>query len=179
MLRRTPMPRGTGFKRATSAPAGVRPERVTKWPIALAERAKAAIQTIAQTCSASPKENVAKSAAYEAAVRRLPCYRCGIVGFTQFCHTDEGKGQGIKTDVRLGWPGCRTREGEPGCHWFIGTSGTLPREEKRQFEEKAAAHTRAEVERRGWWPKKLPKFEQKAQPALHTRAPAAINSGAA
>ncbi|MEO8391208.1 hypothetical protein [Polaromonas sp.] len=106
--------------------------------------------------------------------------------FTQFCHSDEGKGERIKTDVRRGWPGCGPRAGIPGCHWFIGTSGTLPREERRAFEDRAAAHARAEVRRRGWWPATLPYWLDddlailaEKQALTHAaRAQAAINSGA-
>jgi hypothetical protein len=56
---------------------------------------------------AQPKENILKSAAYENAVRDLGyCVRCGLECRPQFCHRDEGKGTGIKTDVREGWAGC-------------------------------------------------------------------------
>jgi hypothetical protein len=102
------------------------------------------------------KENVLISPAYETAVRRLPCVRCGIVGFTQFCHTDEGKGLSIKTDVRRGWAGCGPRGGIPGCHWIVGTSGTIARPARRLLEAGYAAWTRAQVIARGWWPARLP-----------------------
>ena len=78
-----------------------------------------------------PKERAIQHAGYMAAVRKLPCGMCETGGFTQFCHADEGKGMGIKTDCRLGWPGCGPHDGEPGCHWLIGTSGRLSRSERR------------------------------------------------
>lgn len=114
----------------------------------------------AQTLVSVPKENVLESAPYEAAVRKLPCARCGIVGFTQFCHADMGKGMGIKTDVRRGWAGCGPHDTMPGCHWVIGTSGQIQRAARRILEAGYAAWTRAEVLRRGWWPKKLPEWTE-------------------
>lgn len=54
MMNRTPMPRGTGFKRAAPSPQE-RPKRVQKWPVALAQPAKAAIKSIAQGCVPQPK----------------------------------------------------------------------------------------------------------------------------
>lgn len=109
--------------------------------------------------TASPKESVLHSSTYQARVRQLPCARCGIMGFTQFCHTDEGKGLGIKTDDRRGWPGCGPHDGLPGCHWYVGTSGKMKKEERRAFEEWAAASTRAEILRLGLWPTRLPLWE--------------------
>lgn len=103
-----------------------------------------------------PKEEILESAAYEKVVRQLPCDRCGIIGFSQFCHSDEGKGMGLKTDVRRGWPGCGPRPGEPGCHYYVGTSGSMPREDKREFEAEASARTRAKVREMGMWPLRLP-----------------------
>ena len=55
---------------------------------------------------AIPKDGPLQHEGYIAQVRRLPCIRCGVVGFSQFCHADEGKGMALKTDCRLGWPGC-------------------------------------------------------------------------
>lgn len=177
MLRRTPMPRGNGFKRA-SAVAGVRPERETKWPRALEVPARAAIQKIADTCAAQPKENVLVSEAYKNAVRSLECMRCGWPPRSQFCHADEGKGERIKTDDRRGWAGCGPRPGNMGCHYLVGTSGTFTKLVRRAEDERLAAKTRATLISRGLWPKNVPMFEQKQTPALDTRAQPAINSGA-
>lgn len=103
-----------------------------------------------------PKQESLQHEAYMAAVRKLPCIRCGIVGFTQFCHADEGKGMGLKTDCRLGWPGCGPHDGKPGCHWWIGTSGLLGRNDRRAFESRAGALTREAIRFQGQWPATLP-----------------------
>jgi len=107
-----------------------------------------------------PKENALQHLGYMALVRKLPCARCGIVGFSQFCHADEGKGGAIKTDCRRGWPGCGPHNGQPGCHWYVGTSGRMPKAERRAFEEQAGQSTRATIIAAGQWPKRLPLWKE-------------------
>ena len=109
---------------------------------------------------AVPKARPLQNKAYMAAVRCLPCIACGIAKFTQFCHADEGKGMSIKTDCRLGWPGCGPRSGEPGCHWYVGTSGEIGKAERRAFERQAGAETRAAVRAMGAWPADLPEWPE-------------------
>lgn len=96
------------------------------------------------------KEEPIQHLAYMALVRALPCAHCGIAGPCQFCHSDEGKGTGIKSDSRLGWPGC------PSCHRLIGTERIYPKAERRNLEAYMAANTRAKVRDLGLWPKSLP-----------------------
>lgn len=154
MMRRTPMKR-TGFKMQPKQPL----RHANCDVIAIKQIAKLAVKpnyAPSKTVVAIPKENALQHAGYEAAVRKLPCAMCGVVGFTQFCHSDEGKGTGIKTDCRRGWPGCGPHNGQPGCHWIVGTSGRLPREERRAFEARAAQQTRQAVIAMGAWPKRLP-----------------------
>jgi hypothetical protein len=94
---------------------------------------------------AQPKEDVIKHEGYKRLVRQLPCAHCGIEGFTQFCHSDEGNGIGIKTDCRGGWPGCGPHGDSAGCHHLIGSTGTFTREERRELESFYAAQTRAAI----------------------------------
>ena len=98
------------------------------------------------------KENASQSGPYMAAAKALGyCMRCGKVssgpGSLHFCHADEGKGQGIKTDVRRGWPGC------PGCHEEVGRRLTKP--VRRAVEFILGLMTRCAVREAGTWPKKL------------------------
>ncbi len=170
------MSRGNGFKR----PEWVRPPPSKPSPVTRGVRMMITREMVSVS---HPKENVLRSTRYEAQVRKLTCRRCGIAGFSQFCHTDEGKGQGIKTDVRRGWAGCGPHpEGNttvPGCHWYVGTSGNMTREERRAFEEWAAFSTRAEILTLGQWPPRLPLWIEKegqsligcAGPAIYSIAP--------
>lgn len=127
------------------------------------------IKRIDDTVVSVQKENAITSLAYQALVRKLPCARCGISDYTQFCHSDEGKGIGIKTDDRRGWPGCGPHpEGGKivnGCHWFVGTSGKLKQSERRELEARMSAETRLQIIMRGLWPKSLPHWSED-QPLL-------------
>jgi len=109
-----------------------------------------------------PKENALQHQGYMALVRQLPCARCGFFrkGFIQFCHADEGKGMAIKTDCRLGWPGCAPHDSRMGCHWYVGTSGEMPRASRRAFERSAGDSTRALIIASGKWPARLPRWQE-------------------
>lgn len=103
-----------------------------------------------QTGEPIDKERAIQHAGYMSAVRGMPCMRCGAPPRSYFCHSDQGKGLGIKTDCRRGWPGCSE------CHWLVGTSGILSRDERRQAEDDYAKATRAEIRASGKWPMNLP-----------------------
>lgn len=129
----------------------------------LRQRAVAVAVAVAGPARATvpvPKESPLQNETYMAAVRQLPCYRCGIVGFTQFCHADEGKGEKLKTDCRLGWPGCGPHDEigrtVPGCHYVVGSTGALGKQGRRDFERQAGSDTRVLVYSMGLWPANLP-----------------------
>jgi len=147
----------TGFTRKAPPPRPAKQYEGTKGP---QPRACARPEVVARLVVPVPKLKPIQHEGYMAAVRRLRCYRCGIVGFTQFCHSDEGKGIGIKTDCREGWPGCGPHFDASGvmvngCHHYVGTSGSMPRAEKRQFEDDASRDTRAQIRACGLWPEGL------------------------
>jgi hypothetical protein len=110
--------------------------------------------------TAIAKEEASQSGAYMAAAKALGyCMRCGLQveprnGLLDFCHADLGKGQGIKTDVRLGWPGCRK------CHEIVGRE--LLRPVRRAVEYLLGVMTRAAVIAAGTWPKRLQMWKEGA-----------------
>lgn len=155
MMRKTPMKR-TGFKRKENQPIPLeKAESVAINPVAIPIKKRVIQQTANDRVFAIPKECAIQHEGYMRLVRLLPCAMCGIEGHTQFCHADEGKGIGTKTDCRRGWPGCGPRPGIPGCHYLVGTSGTIPREERRALEARLGAQTRAKILELGLWPKTL------------------------
>lgn len=158
-MRRTPMSRGQPLREE-------RPERVRPVARPLARPANYG-SPANDPHVAVPKENALQHEGYMAAVRKLACDRCGIVGFTQFCHADEGKGQSIKTDCRRGWPGCGPHGDTMGCHYLVGTSGTLTREERRAYEAEAGARTRRAIRETGAWPANLPLWGEQEQLSPH------------
>lgn len=100
------------------------------------------------------KEIPLQHARYMNVVRSLPCIRCGHSPRSQFCHSDEGKGTAIKSDCRLGWPGCAQ------CHHDIGTARIYPKEQRRKIEAEYARQTRHQIESMGLWPKNLPRWTE-------------------
>jgi hypothetical protein len=100
---------------------------------------------------AQPKTNPLQHVGYMKAVRDLGyCQLCGRWCRPQFCHRDEGKGTGIKTDCREGWNGCAD------CHHKVGTERIYEKERRRLLELNLGALTRAAVLDAGTWPKRLP-----------------------
>lgn len=106
-----------------------------------------------------PKAAMLQHEGYMAAVRSLPCYRCHKPPRSQFCHADEGKGTGIKSDCRLGWPGCGN------CHFYIGTVRALGKADRRKWEAEAGRATRATIRDLGLWPASLPAWPDDEVPA--------------
>jgi len=140
MLRRTPFAR----------PVYVRPPPS---PMRRLERPVSVWQATDDVAVTMPKENVRQHAGYMDLVRAMPCMHCGQAPRSQFCHSDQGKGMGIKTDCRRGWPGCAR------CHDFVGSTGALGRYERRLLEDEYAARTRAAIVAEGLWPGSLPMWE--------------------
>jgi hypothetical protein len=121
------------------------------------------ISSVNDSAFAQPKENALQHDGYMRLVRLLPCARCGIEGYTQFCHADEGKGTSIKTDCRRGWPGCGPNNSHAGCHNLVGTSGTFPKEERRALDKQYGDRTRAKILDLGLWPANLPLWQETDQ----------------
>lgn len=152
LQRRTPL-RQTAFRRPDTAPTRRnRPEAgPTEPPAALLRPAPGRRGTYAGATSGVPvvKEDASQSQAYQRAAKALGhCMRCGLAGCAlDFCHADLGKGQGLKTDVRRGWPGCRA------CHEEVGRRMLKP--VRRAVEFLLAALTRYEIIAAGTWPASL------------------------
>lgn len=98
------------------------------------------------------KEDAVQSPTYQRAAKALGhCMRCGAEHVPlDFCHADLGKGKGLKTDSRRGWPGCR------GCHETVGRK--LARPVRRAVEYILGFLTRCEILAAGTWPANLPRW---------------------
>lgn len=157
MNRSTPLKR-TGFRPRAPRREQRDPDRVRAMP-AVTPGAFRAPQPVATT----PAEPVTKAApvrseAYRRAVASLPCASCGIYGYSQHAHDNEGKGLSLKTDDRTGVPLCCARPGEEGCHTKFDQYRLLPggREAHREAMRTWGAQTRATVHSLGLWPNNLP-----------------------
>jgi hypothetical protein len=120
------------------------------------------VMTKTAAMTAAPKPDSLQHEGYMRLVRTFPCEHCGRAGPSEFAHADQGKGQGIKSDCRIGTSLCKWRSPEePGCHWLIGTKRIYPKAQRRELEEQMAARTRARVIAAGQWPKNLPMLEER------------------
>lgn len=94
---------------------------------------------------AVPKTELVRDESYRRLVASLPCVVCGVFGFSQCAHRDEGKGMASKQDDRESYPACCTRPGELGCHHRIGTAREFPKAVRRELELLWCAGTRAKL----------------------------------
>ena len=53
-----------------------------------------------------PKIIPARSPTYREIVASFPCINCGLIGYSQHAHQNEGKAMQSKTDDRTGFPLC-------------------------------------------------------------------------
>jgi hypothetical protein len=99
-----------------------------------------------------PKQNPVRSPKYLRVVAQMECAHCGLPGYSQAAHADQGKGMGIKGDDRYTYPACAPRPGVPGCHMQIGTLAMYDKEQRRDIERIMVAATMRKVEALGLWP---------------------------
>lgn len=110
---------------------------------------------------AARKEKAIESEPYRRLVAQLPCLWCGIEGYSQHAHLNFGKGLGMKTDDRTGFPLCCSRPGVEGCHVAYDQYRLLEgggRDAHREYGMEAGRFTREQVLKAGLWPRALPKW---------------------
>lgn len=116
-------------------------------------------QSLAQP---KPKERPVRSETYRRLVAALPCAHCGVHGFSQFAHANEGKGMAMKTDDRLGFPLCCQRPDIEGCHAAFDQYRLLPggRHGHAAAARSWGAQARAQITKAGLWPARLPQLTE-------------------
>ena len=157
LARRTPMKRSAWPRRR----AGVSPAPSVALAPSVTRLARPANYAPATNHAAAlQKDAPARSEAYRRIVAAMPCAHCGIAGYSQHAHANAGKGKGIKTDDRMGFPLCAARPGVEGCHAAFDQYRLLAggRDGHAAAGERGAAQTRAAVERAGRWPDRLPRW---------------------
>ena len=151
MLRRVPLKPGKGFKAKPRRhePAVERSER----PMALSPATRKGVYA-GETSPAKPKDNPLRSEEYRRLVAQLPCI-CGCGRqLTQAAHPNTGKGMALKTDDRRCFPLA------PPCHQAFDQGAMFPKQERREWEDRWGAITRATIIAAGKWPAKLPRWTE-------------------
>ena len=113
--------------------------------------------------ASAPAARVEKSApvrseALRRAVASLPCAYCGIEGYSQHAHENDGKGARLKVDDRRAMPLCCSRPGIEGCHVAFDQYRLVPggRDAHADLGRALAEQTRSRLNALGLWPKGLP-----------------------
>jgi len=111
-----------------------------------------------------PKSEILECEAYRRAVAALPCIWCNVVGYSQHAHLNLGKGMGLKTDDRTGFPLCCTRPDIEGCHVAYDQYRLVDggREAHREYGLEWGRITRHTIVESGQWPKSLPLWSEPA-----------------
>lgn len=147
MKRSKPMNRGKGFKR----PAIKR----TPQPLyRLARPCEAA--TVSEAAVPVPKAAPVRSETYRRLVASLPCVFCGIEGFSQHAHGNNGKGMALKVCDLFAFPACADRPGQRGCHALLDQGALFPKAVRREVEAELARRTVQFLIGAGRWPAAIP-----------------------
>ena len=102
------------------------------------------------------KDNPVRSEAYRRAVASLPCAICGVPGYSQAAHANQGKGMGMKACDMTCFPACGPRPGFQGCHAALDQGALFSKAVRRELEPVWAADTQRRIHAMGMWPKSLP-----------------------
>jgi len=76
-------------------------------------------------------------------VASLPCIACGIEGFSQAAHANNGKGMALKTCDLQTFPLCAPHFGRPGCHTEHDLCMGMSRDTRRELEAKYVNQTQS------------------------------------
>jgi hypothetical protein len=151
----------TGFKPRAPQREARDPDRLRSVPT-VTPGAFRAPQPVATT-PAEPvtKDAPVRSEAYRRAVASLPCAICGVPGYSQAAHANQGKGMGMKACDLTCFPACGPRPGFQGCHAALDQGALFLKAVRRELEPVWAADTRRKVQELGMWPKNLPLNSQR------------------
>lgn len=96
-----------------------------------------------------PKNLTFRSEKLRRAVASLPCMHCGVQGWTQAAHMNQGKGGALKASDAAVAALCCTRPGIRGCHEMLDQGGVMTKAERRVFELEMVALTYIALMERG------------------------------
>lgn len=92
---------------------------------------------------ATPKDTPERSESYRRWVATLACAECGVQGFSQAAHPNQGRGLGQKASDLDCFALCCTRPGILGCHAAHDQLVGMGRETRRARELRYIERTRA------------------------------------
>lgn len=102
-----------------------------------------------------PKAAPVRSEPYRRVVATLPCAICGVPGYSQAAHANQGKGMGMKACDLTCFPACGPRPGEQGCHAALDQGALFMKAVRRELEPVWAADTMRKLWEMGLVPDSL------------------------
>jgi hypothetical protein len=75
-----------------------------------------------------------RSEAWRRYVASLPCFSCGVEGYSQCAHANYGKGMATKASDLDTFPLCCARPGIHGCHYLHDNCVGMTRAQRRDLE---------------------------------------------
>lgn len=147
-----------GFKCVVCWSWGAAKDAITEYLGAQAPRASllSALDSVQPDTKATarPKSGSVRSEAYRRLVAARPCINCGIEGYSQHAHENNGKGMGLKVDDRRGMPLCHV--GANDCHGRFDRYELFDsRAEHIAAGKRWSKETAQAIYREGNWPDRL------------------------
>lgn len=132
------------------------PDRVRSTPTVIPGAFRAPAQVSTAPAAQVNKDDPVRNEAYRRAVASLPCAICGVPGYSQAAHANQGKGMGMKASDLTCFPACGPRPGFQGCHAALDQGALFLKAVRRELEPVWAADTQRRILAMGLWPKALP-----------------------
>lgn len=148
----------SGFK--SRVPRRPDSERVRSMPTVTPGAFRAPEPVASAAAAPVAKAAPARSEAYRRAVASLPCAICGIFGYSQAAHANQGKGMGLKACDLTCFPACGPRPGIQGCHAALDQGALFTKALRRALEPVWAADAQRRILAMGLWPAGLPNPNQ-------------------
>lgn len=96
-----------------------------------------------------PKARPVRSESYRRWVASLPCIACGIEGYSQAAHANQGKGLGMKVSDLRTFPLCAPHGFHMGCHAQFDMTLGMTKAERRKLEAEYVERTQAKAREAG------------------------------
>lgn len=144
----------SGFK--SRVPRRPDPDRVRSMPTVNPGAFRLAVPVASAPAAQVAKAAPVRSEAYRRAVASLPCAICGIFGYSQAAHANQGKGMGLKACDLTCFPACGPRPGIQGCHAALDQGALFTKVVRRELEPVWAADTQRRIHTMGLWPAGIP-----------------------
>ena len=150
----------TGFKPRAPQREARDPDRLRSVPTVTPGAFRAPQPVAIAPAAPITKDNPVRSEAYRRAVASLQCAYCGIEGYSQHAHENDGKGARLKVDDRRAMPLCCSRPGIEGCHVAFDQYRLVPggRDAHADLGRALAEQTRNRLNAMGLWPAGVPQF---------------------